>query len=135
MNKPCIQWCGKNLLVADTLLDDQTIAIARESEADEAVLAARVELVVLKLVGLGRAGEVEGTSVGSLDVEAEAVVVGALRLASEEVGDLPDVVTLGRNWAGGIDLAGLEGSSAGNGSGGEQRSDGGELHFGGVGLG
>lgn len=134
LNELRIKRHGKNLLVADTLLDDQTITVARESEVDEAVLAARVELVVLKLVGLGRAVEVESTSVGSLDVEAEAVVVGSLRLASEEVGDLPDVVTLGGNWAGCVDLAGLERCGAGNGSGSEERSDGGELHLDGVGL-
>lgn len=76
-----------------------------------------------------RAGEVECSSVGSLDVEAEAVVVGSLRLASVELGNLPDVVTLGGDRAGCGVLARLERCSGGKASGGEERGDGGELHF------
>lgn len=61
---------GANLLVANLLLQEQTAAVAVERKVHEAVLAARVPLVVLKLVRLSRAGEVEGSSVGGLDVEA-----------------------------------------------------------------
>ena len=118
-----------NLLVANLLLQEQTAAVAVEREVHEAVLATGVPLVVLKLIGLSRAGEVEGSSVGGLDVEAEAVVVGSFRLASVEFGDLPDVVTLSGDRAGCGVLARLERSSSGKASGGEERGDGGELHF------
>ena len=118
-----------NLLVANLLLQEQTAAVAVEREVHEAVLATGVPLVVLKLIGLSRAGEVEGSSVGGLDVEAEAVVVGSFRLASVEFGDLPDVITLSGDRAGCGVLARLERSSSGKASGGKERGDGGELHF------
>eukprot|EP01139_Manchomonas_bermudensis_P026801 Amastigsp_a853034_7.p2 type:complete len:181 gc:universal Amastigsp_a853034_7:55-597(+) len=116
-------------VVANLLLQEQTAAVAVEREVHEAVLATGVPLVVLKLIGLSRAGEVEGSSVGGLDVEAEAVVVGSFRLASVEFGNLPDVVTLSGDRAGCGVLARLERSSSGKASGGEERGDGGELHF------
>ncbi len=126
---------GENLRAAVSLLQEETIAIARESEAYEAVLAARVELVVLKFVGLSRAGEVESTSIGSLNVESNAVVVGSFRLAAIELGNLPDIVTRGGDWARCGVLTCLKGCGAHNaGSGSEERSDGSELHFDSVGL-
>lgn len=119
----------EDLLVADFLAQEKTVAVALESEVHEAVLAARVELAVLKLVGLSRAGEVEGAPIGGLDVEAEAVVVGALRLAAVEVGDLPDIVTLGSNRAGSFGSTSLKGSGSSEAGSGEESGDGGELHF------
>lgn len=119
-------------VIGDILPQEEAGAVGLVGEIDEGVLATLVELVLFD-VAVGLAVEIKSAPVCGLDVEGKLVDGLAVQLASVEVVDLPDVVTLLDDGAGG--LAGLKRGGHGEASGGEKGSgDDLELHFEGVGC-
>jgi hypothetical protein len=128
---PCLFYSQENLLITNLLLQQQPTAVTLERKAHEAVLTARVVLIVDNRLGGCAASEVKGAVVGRLDVELDVVVILALGLATIEFRDLPDIVAFCGDGAGSSDLARLERGGEGEAAESEEGCDGGELHVGG----
>lgn len=110
------------------MLEKQGVGGIVPGEEDGAVLAARVDLAALELVGGCAACEVEGAAVGGLNVEGEGAQGLSVKLASPESGDLPDIVALLDEGADGV-VADLERCCDRDAGGGEEGSgDESELH-------